>query len=653
MQKQLVAATMTALFALLGAMAVMVADFHDRSWPQRLGAQARITLDFGGAGLAHEEATALVVSVSREHRLGLVKLAPDLDDSRREVFVALDGRPLHEVAWFGDREPAPVLGPERLADSPPDGTYLVRDVSGLDAAVADLRAAGVAVARTDASVADTVRHLVLETGFTAPALAGALLVAALTVYRLASRARSRALRVLAGADPWRIQAQDAGGHLALLFGCAAAVAAASCLLVGLLRGWVYVPLFATGLLLFEAATLAVSLAVVAVASCLAWPSADLFATRRPPVAALRWPARIVQAATLTALVACAGPAWTAARDAGQTARELAAWNEFADQVRIAFAVEDRYFDVVAPYFAQMVEDAEADGEAAMSYTITAADWGGDFGPYSAVSFVNPNWIELVGASAGPDALVEADPAPATAMLERELGPQLELWRTGADAADVLGAVRLLAPAPGVQYPVAESGGRLGFRDDVLVLEAPTIGTVFDPGDIANLASSGNLVFTGADATRARLDAAGLGEASLAAIGVRGELYPLHAAEEGILQAQFAAYLARLLALAVAALAVAFVVAAAVNAIVAALLHARRDFPMRLSGATWERAARPRAGRELLAGAPLVLLVLAFRLADPAALAVTAATGAAGLTLLYFGHGIAAGAVFSHVTHRRL
>lgn len=655
MQKKLVAATMTALFALLGSMAVMVADFHDRSWPQRLGAQARISLDFDDAGLGREEATALVVSMGREHGLGLFKLAPDLDDSRREVFVALDGSQLSEVAWFGDRGPAPVLGVERLADSPPDGTYLVQDVAGLDAAIAELEARGVAVTRIDASVVDTVLHLVLETGFTAPVLAGTLLVAALTVYWLASRARSRALRVLGGASPRRIQAQDVGGYLGLLFGCAAAVAVASCLLVGLLRGWVYVPVFATGMLLFEAVTLAVSVAVIAVTSCLAWPSADLFATRRPAVAALRWPARVVQAATLTALVACTGPAWTAARDAEQTARELAAWNEFSDQVRIAFAIEDQYFDVVAPDFARMVGAAESDGQAAMSYTVTAAEWGGDFGSYSAVSFVNPNWTELVGRSVGPDALVETDRAATEAVLEREFGPQLDLWRagTGTDAADVLAAIRTLAPAPGVQYPVAESGGRLGFRDDVLVLEAPTIDTVFNDGDIANLASGGSIVFTGVDATQDRLETAGLDRPGLAALGVQGELYPLYMAEEGILQAQFAAYLARILAIAVAALAVAFVVSAGVNAIVAALLHARRDFPMRLGGATWERATRPRALRELLIGGPLVVLVLAFRLDDPAATAATAATGAAGIALLYFGHGFAAGAVFSQITHRRL
>jgi hypothetical protein len=657
MQKKIVAATMAALFALLGFMAVMVADFHDRSWPQGLGAQARIALDFDDAQLDRRAATDLVVTVGREHHLGLFKLAPDLDDHRREVFVAMDGAPAGEVAWFGDREPSPVLGVERLADSPPDGTYFVQDPAELDAAIAELTSQGVAVTRLDAAVLDTVLHLALETGFAAPVLAAALLVAALTVFWLASRARSRALRVLGGGSPLRIQAQDVGGYLLLLVGSAVLVAGVACALVGVLRGGVYVPVFAAGLLLFEAVTLAVSGVVIVVTSCLAWPSADLFATRRPAATTLRGPARAVQAATLIALVACAGPAWTASRDAGQTARQLAAWNEFSDQVSLSFVIEDEHFDVIAPDLARMVAAAESEGAAAMSYTITEADWGGDFGPYSAVSIVNPNWVELVGRSVGPDALVDADSASTTQMIERELGAQLDLWRRGTDTdgADVLEAVRLLAPAPGVQYPVAGGGssGELLFRGDVLVLEAPAIGSVFDDGDIANLASTGNIVFTGADPTRERLDAAGLDEAGLASLGVPGELFPMYMAEEGIVQAQFAAYLARLLAVAVAALAVAFAVSAGVNATVAALLNARRDFPMRLSGATWERAARPRALRELLIGAPIVAVVLAFHLTDPLALAATAATGAAALAALYFGHGAAAAAVFSRTTRRRL
>lgn len=58
------------------------------------------------------------------------------------------------------------------------------------------------------------------------------------------------------------------------------------------------------------------------------------------------------------------------------------------------------------------------------------DWEGDFGPYSAISIVNPVWIDLVMAETGPGALTQAY-SPATAhMLERELGSQIDVLLMG-------------------------------------------------------------------------------------------------------------------------------------------------------------------------------------------------------------------------------
>jgi len=654
-QKKIVAATMTALFALLGFMAVMVTDFHDRAWPLDLGAQSKITLDFSQTSLGPAQATDLVVSIGQAQDLGLYKQAPDLADTGSDVFVAMDGQPLQSVQWFGGQTASEVLGLERLANSSPDGTYFVENPEHLTQAVEQLQAQGVGVVRTDASVLDTVRQLATESGFASPVMAAALLVAALTVFWLASRARSRALRVLGGGSAWRIQIQDMGGYLLLLLGCAALVAALSCVLVGIFRGWVYVPVFATGLLVFEAVTVLICVAVILIMSCLAWPSADLFAARKPAVVTLRGPARVVQAATLLALIACAGPAWTASQDAGQTARQLATWNELSDQVALNFAMSEQYFDQIAPRVMQVVASAEDEGQAAMSYTIAEDDWQGDFGQYSAISLVNPGWIDLVGEATGKDPLVPVSREQVAELLDRELGPSLDLWGgQSRSGTDVLADLRAYQPAPNVAFPVADGGssGQLSFLDDVLVLETPTISTVFDAPNLISLASTGNVVLTGVGPTQERLNAAGLDAQHLETMGVEGSINPLYVAEQGILQAQYAAYLARILAVSVAALAVAFLVAAGVNAMVAALLNARRDFPMRLTGATWERTTRSRAMKDLIVGGLLVILVLAFQIANPAALLATAVSGVAGLAALYLSHSAAAAAVFSRVTHRK-
>ncbi|RRD49767.1 hypothetical protein [Arachnia propionica] len=658
MQRKVVAATMVVLFGLLGFMAAMVADFHDRSWPQSLGVEAQITVDFSQTGIAADAGRELLRRTGEEYHLGLYKVAPDLEDTGREVFVAINGQSLRSVEWFGEQRDSEVVAPERLANSKPDGAYLVVDPARLGEAVSALRAEGIGVTVTEASVLDTVRSLVSasQSGFMAPVAAAALLVAALTVFWLAARARSRALRVLAGGSPWRIQAQDIGGYLLYLLGSAVLVGVLCCGLVGLSRGWLHVPLFAQAMVSFEIIAFVLCGVVILLLSVVAWPSAALFATRKPAVTMLQRPARIVQALTLFALVASAGPAWLAVQETEQTAQQLATWYEFSDQVMLGFEVGPDHLDVVANRVQQAVSRAESEGQVVMSYTIKESDWSADFGPYSAISIVNSGWMNLVSTSVGKDALVPVSMEQEWPVIQRGLGESWEIWSRGTRSEEeVLADLRLHVPAKGVAYPVADGGrpGQLSFLTDVLVIEAPTVQAVFNPSNLVSLASTGNVLLTGVAETNDLLHEAGLDEAGLAELGVEGAILPLYAAEQGILRAQFAAHLARILSVAVVAMTAAFLVAAGVNAVIAALLNTRRDFPMRLSGATWEQVTRPRARRELILGAVVVAVALFLQLQTPAALLATAVAGIVGLAVLYLAHAAAAATIFARITHRKL
>lgn len=567
--------------------------------------------------------------------------------------MAVNGQPLRSVEWFGDQRGSEVVALERLANSKPDGAYLVVDSARLGEAAAALRAEGIGVIVTEASVLDTVRSLVSvsQNGFMAPVAAAALLVAALTVFWLATKARSRALRVLAGGSPWRIQAQDIGGYLLFLVGSAVLVGLLCCGFVGLTRGWVHVPLFAQALVSFEIIAFVLCGVVILLLSVVAWPSAALFATRKPAVRMLQGPARIVQALTLFALVASAGPAWMAAQEAEQSARQLATWYEFLDQVMLGFEMTSEQLDVVANRVQQAVSSAESEGQAVMSYTIKETDWSADFGPYSAISIVNSGWINLVSTSVGDDVLVPVSQEQEMPMLQQELGDSWVIWNRNAHSeGEVLPDLKFHVPASGVAYPVADGGrpGQLSFFNDVLVIEAPSVDVVFDPPNLVSLTSTGNVLLTGVAETNELLKEAGLAE-----LGVEGAIRPLYAAEQGILRAQFAAHLARILTVAVAAMTAAFSVAAGVNAVIAALLNTRRDFPMRLSGATWEQVTRSRARRELILGVVVVTVALFLQLGTPAALLATAVAGIAGLAVLYFAHAAAAATIFTRITHRKL
>jgi hypothetical protein len=188
---------------------------------------------------------------------------------------------------------------------------------------------------------------------------------------------------------------------------------------------------------------------------------------------------------------------------------------------------------------------------------------------------------------------------------------------------------------------------------VLIVQIPSVGDLFDGPNTVSLASTGNIVMTGADATQARLAAAGLDDHGLAAEGIEGAMRPVYMAEQGILEAQYATYLSRLLQVSLGALCLAFLVAAGVNAMVAGILHARRDFPLRLGGATGESVVRPRALRDVLVGATAALVVLLVALRNPETLAATALAALAGLAAVYASHIVAASAVFTRVTHRKL
>lgn len=654
MYRKIIAVTAVALYTLLAFLAAVVTDFHDRYYPQSIGVSAKLTLGFSESQISQDDALAALRELDEDTGLGLFKLAPDLDSVGGQVFVDLiAGRAPQSIGWFGNHAPAQIVGVERLANSTADGTYLVTDGGDLDRAVRTLTDRGVSVERVDASVMDSILSLSQQPGFAAPVLAACALVAAITVFWLAIKARSRALRVLGGVAPWRIQVQDLGALVVMLVVAAVGVAAGAAFFVGATRGWAYVPALVSIAATFEGVTLAASVLVALLLSAASWPSVEVIARRLPAVKSLRWAARVVQVGTLITLIAFAGPAWAAVANAQRTATQLGAWNQLSDQVVLSFGIPDEDMDTVAPQIDKIVSNAENDDEAALSYAITEEQWQGDFGRYSAIALVNSRWINLMEHALGPDALRPVAPEDVHAMLSRELGPSLELWsRNGSDSLELDG-LSAFEPTTDRPFPVVNGGasGQLTFESDVLVLQIPRISAFFDATNIVSLASTGNTVFTGVASTQNRLNAENLTSAGLSELGIQGTIRPLYVAEQGILEAQFAAYLSQLLTISLAALAIAFLVASAVTAMIAGLINARRDFPLRLTGSTWRQVVRSRALPDLGVAALIAIVISAMQ--PMATLWVAAIASAFAIVTIYGSHLIAARAVFNRVVHRKL
>jgi hypothetical protein len=207
--------------------------------------------------------------------------------------------------------------------------------------------------------------------------------------------------------------------------------------------------------------------------------------------------------------------------------------------------------------------------------------------------------------------------------------------------ELLAQFRFLRPAGGFRLPVAEGGGgNLRFLYDA-----------YSDFNSTALISTKNIVFTGVVATQQLLERHGLDAQALRNRGFKGNLHVVYIAEEGLLLAQFAAYVVWLRTLALLALAIAFTVAAAISALITALLQAKRDFPLRVAGWSWLRILQGRVAREVLVGVGLVGFVVLLQ--RPEAMGAVLAAAALGLLVVPLSHLFAARWCFHGVSRRRI
>ncbi|MGN9907775.1 hypothetical protein ACTMTJ_09495 [Phytohabitans sp. LJ34] len=632
------------MFALLALVSAVITDLYDRDFPQAIGVESRLGLDFGDSRFTPVEAFAYLEELDARLGLGLVRVVPDLDDEGGQVYIALNSADLPaEFRYFGEGV-GKVVGKERLAHSYPDGTYLVTGDRGRLGEFEDaLRRDGVSIRRSDASVADSLRFVVKEASFFAAVLAAFALIAALALYWLSMKARGRALRVLGGCPTARIQMQDLGGFLGALVVSAVAVALAAAACVGVLRGWMYVGSFLKALAGLEITVIVASLLAALAMSASAWPSATILATRQPAAKSLRLAAIVIQAATFVLVVATAGPAWSALERSSAIAAEMAQWRKLSDQVGLAFVGTDDEMTGVEPQIGQLVKEAESLGSVAYSYAFTP-DSSADFGGYSAVAFVNQRWLDLMTRGARRPAVAHVPYRDVQEIIVPAFADQFALWsRSKAPGEAQLAQLRFVRPVEGFRLPVATGGGGdLRLMDDVLVAVMPSLYEAIDDSNLTSMISTHNIVFTGVAATQKLLERHRLTTPALRVVYI---------AEEGIIQARFAAYVVWLRSLALAALAAAFTVAAAVSALITALLHAKRDFPLRAAGQSWALILRRRVAKELLAGLGLTMIVLLFQ--KPDAIGAILVAAALGLLVPPLGHLFSAQWCFAGVGRRRI
>lgn len=664
MHKRIAVVISAVLFALLAVVAAIVADLHDRSYPEQLGAKSAVRLDFSESGMPDEEAFRQLGMLSDRLGLGLVKVAPDLTgDQSGQVFVVL-GTESHfpdKIRRFGDEPDSLVRASTALEHSYASGEYLV---TGATTRLAEFKAwlttRRIGNRWTDAGLGSTVELLVRQSSFAMSLLAAIALMVSLVLYWLSVKAKSRALRVLAGVSTWRIQYEDLVGFLAALSVAAVICGMVASIYVGLAVGWDFVPYYAWALLTFAAIVILATMVCATAMSIASWPSIRMLAAREPAVKSLRAVSVVLKAATFALVLAAVSPAFTAYTQAGDTAAEQAQWKSLADQVVLSFVFPaaageevEHGFQEIMPSVGDMVDDAEARDTVALSYTW--ADDGPDkldLGPYHYVSLVNQRWLDLM-LSEGRDGKPRgSQPAPGLIPLPLDkvpdgarqlLGGQMELSsRQQFTAAEALSKLSFYRSSGSISLPLSLGGsGGLVFPDDALVVLVPSVHEMFNDSFLVSVASSRNLVFTGLGPT----------QALLAQHGLQHKAEVKYVAEEGILVAQFTAYLAWLQGVSLVALIVAMIVSALIGAFITAVLKARRDFPLRLAGKPWMEILTDRVTREWIVGIALTVLVILVRGLEGGAL--IAAVAVVGLLISPMTHLVAACWVFANISLRRL
>lgn len=607
MHTRIVVVVATMLFSLLAIVVGIVTDLHDRSFPEQLGAESTLHLDFSRSGMDDAAAFAHLRDLDARWDLGLLAVRADLGgDLEGQVFVPLgEGSGLPgRVGWFSGQAAGRVdRAPGALEHSFATGSYLVtEDLAHLDDLTSALAAEGVRVRRVDDTALESAGFLLRQDSFRTTLLAAAALMVAMALLWLSVKARARALRVLAGVPSIRIQVEDLGGFGVLLVGSAVPVAGMASAWVALAHGPRYVPYYVATLLTVQAFLVTVTLLCALAISVLSWPGVALIAQRRPAVRSLSSATTTLKVATFLLVLVAAGPAWLAWQDASSAARQQAQWRSLADEVALAFpgALGEEGFVERRAQMGSVVLDAQERDAAALSYTLDPGLFGeSSFGDYEQVALVNERWLRLM-APGGLDGLPAVDPGELPRDLVAALGPDLEIWtRQDRPGSEVLADLSPRRTAGAAEVALAAGGsGELVFSDDALLLVVPDL-AMFDDDFLASLASSNNLVLHGLAPTLELLRAHDL----------EHTLQVRHVAEDGVLHAQYAAYVAWIRGVSLAGLMAAFALAAGISAFITALLRARRDFPLRLAGTSWPEILHGRVSREVLAGGALSAVVL--------------------------------------------
>lgn len=586
-------AVASALICLLAVfLAWVLCDLHDRSLPQELHPLAVVNVALPD-GMGEAEALEQIVERNRELGLGLVKVVPDMEHGTdAQVFIPLPGTVLRglrvgsPVRRFGTMPDGRITDTTRLSSASSGGQYLVcgrwNDMvrRRLDTWAADT---GVQLEHDDDGIAVDLRMLLGQSSFRVAIGSALAMTTVLVLFWLSFKARSRALRVMAGVPAWRIQYDDAVGLLMPMLAVALFVDAVAALGVSVCRGVVFIPYLLRVILLFETLVFACLLAFAIMVSAICWPSARMIVNRRPMPHGLLRTSMLVKAVVFFTVIVAISPSVGAFREASDSAREQSVWKRLRNQASVSVAFGSDRPDLDRKT-ASLVLAMAHDGKAALSYAFDDGSQNGSPTSDTRVTgIVTRSWLDLVGIDL--DAAKGVRPVGVDQFngQARQVIDQFAIWAKDDTQAGRLQAESHCYLADGVTVPMLKGGSdEMLFPEHATLIVVPNLDGFSDSGFLVPALSSRNIVLSGLSDTRRQADKAGLGT----------EVSVRYVAEEQILRSQFSAYYAWMQAAAIILLLAAFAIVAFVSAEVRATLRADRNYPLLLGGYAPVRLALP-------------------------------------------------------------
>lgn len=603
MLKRLIRVSSAVAVVILVVLAGLQAIMTQLSYPR--SADVSATVFYASSGTPRAQVLEDMARLGREHSLEIMLITTAQDDYLHgvDVYSLGAGQPTQPepITWLdptrhGTLHPASGLGTTNL-----NALYALRGSSdGIAAFDRWTEAQGLRATWRPFWNAVAANTLQLYTGLAYAAVV--ILLVALTMAWYAARAESRAIRLLAGTAPLRIQAQDliGLGHLVLPPALLTAVASIVALAIG--RGVVNALLVGSLLAAYLAAAVLIVSGCGVALSVLTWPQVDRLARRDPPVARFALVGELLKAVTFTlalaSLPATLAVIGSSISIADSQARAAALREHYT--VAIGGVTSSEYDGMVQP-MGRFVADSDRAGLVSFAGTALTKESPGwqavTSAGYDCVLLVNTAYLEAFGVQA------EAGTATATDVSSSDITASIGLWlRQRPESLDRNGlAMRRLVSDAGLPVPTSDDRGFVFCRRPLLLVTS-SISSSLSDDSLASFITSGEVLFRNPEtaAELARRD----GVSSVVSGFSRVTDYAL-------MLANLSRQTAWVMAVSVVVLAAAVTVCTVVAAHVFATRSSRRIFAARTYGRSWLETL----GRRFLGQA--VVTVAAFSVASAA------------------------------------